>query len=147
MLRRNGALFSIGRAEFANHLPTGNADDQVRIYIRVRTPPLQEEIVAQLDTGAPWLILEPEVVNAVGLAGGGGLPVSLRTREGLMHGRLERTALILVADEGHSVEIEATVFVCDTWPKGNFVGYAGVLERLRFGIDSVTNSFFFGPVD
>ncbi len=146
MLSRNGATFSTGRAEVSDRLP-GDDDDQARIYVRVKAPPLEEEIVAQLDTGAPWLILKPEILEAVGLVGTGGAPASLQTRLGLMHGHLERTTLVLVADEGNSVEIDAAVFVCETWPKGNFVGYAGVLERVRFAVDSVTNSFFFGPVD
>jgi hypothetical protein len=52
----------------------------------------------------------------------------------------------LVSHEGDSIEIEATVFVSREWPSGNFIGYAGLLERIRFAIDPASNSFFFGAI-
>ena len=50
----------------------------------------------------------------------------------------------LVADEGDSVEVDSTVFVSVNGPAGNFIGYTGFLERIRFAIDPQDNAFIFG---
>jgi hypothetical protein len=55
--------------------------------------------------------------------------------------------LTIVADEGESCEVEATLFVSRDWAYGNFVGYSGLLERIRFAVDPGTNDFYFGVLD
>ena len=57
-----------------------------------------------------------------------------------------RAVTRLVAEDGESVEIEATVFVSPEWREGNFIGYSGLLERIRFAVDPDTNSFIFGAL-
>jgi predicted aspartyl protease len=144
MLKYDDMPFTTGRVTFYDQLP-GFEEPTPKIYLRIMASPLTQEIVVQLDTGAPWLVLDPEIAAAVGLMGGQGESQTLDTRWGRKHGRLERTSIILVADEGDSLEIEATAFVCQDWHEGrNFLGYTGVLERLKFAIDPTTNSFFFG---
>lgn len=52
-----------------------------------------------------------------------------------------------LAQEGHGIEIDATVFVPDTdsWGKfPSFLGLSDCLDRLCFAIDSSTQSFYFG---
>lgn len=145
MLTYKGNNFSVGRAEFLTSLP-GVSEGTSKIFLRIVPAPLDTEVFAQVDTGSPWLILEPEILAALDLLDTSGEPVSLKTRFGEMRGHLERTTITLLADEGESIDVDATVFVCAEWPAGmNFVGYTGLLERIRFAVDSGTSSFFFGP--
>jgi len=61
-----------------------------------------------------------------------------------VEGRLERTAVSILADEGDSLDIEATAFVSPDWKDVTFLGYSGLLERIRFAIDPRENLFYFG---
>jgi len=56
----------------------------------------------------------------------------------------------LLADVGEDLELQATVFVPDVeefW--GNFpafIGLTGFLERIRFAVDPLNNTFYFGSM-
>ena len=63
---------------------------------------------------------------------------------GVISGKLVRAVTKLVAEDGESVEVDSTLFVSRDWPAGNFIGYSGLLERIRFAVDPDTNSFIFG---
>ena len=67
-----------------------------------------------------------------------------RTRLGLIEGRLCKGWLTLLAEEGESLDLEATFFLSPQWQGGNFLGYEGALERIRFAIDPRENLFYFG---
>jgi len=139
-----GAQFALGRARFADELPSGQ-EQTAKIYVKLEAQALGGRIVAQLDTGSAWSVLHAEVAEAMNLLDGRGEIVTLRTRFGSFEGRLERIPLTIVADEGASLDIDATVWVSRDWPAGNFIGYAGLLERVRFAVDPGTNNFYFGP--
>lgn len=102
-------------------------------------------VFAQLDTGATWTILDTEIADTLSLLGGEGEPVTMSTRLGVVSGRLERTSLVIVADDGESISVEATILASPDWHAGNFLGYGGLLERVRFALDASDNSFYFGP--
>ncbi len=70
----------------------------------------------------------------------------MSTRLSIIHGRLVRAELQLIAEVGESLAINATVFVSRDWQGPNFIGY-GFLERVRFAIDpgQDQNHFHFGP--
>lgn len=108
-------------------------------------------IPAIVDTGAPWCILDPEVVDFVGT----GIQATYTPSEKLIirgelyEGRLLRMSLSLQSEIGDGVEVEATVFVptlapADIWPHPNFIGLDGFLTRIRFAIDPTENIFYFG---
>jgi hypothetical protein len=103
--------------------------------------------MAQLDTGAAWSVVDPETAAQVGVPGEG-TPIRLRTAFGEQRGRLTRTPITFLADEGDEIEVDATVFVPDPdepWPVGAlFLGYGGLLERARFALDPPANEFHFG---
>ena len=121
MLRLNGQDFTTGRATFLDRLPT-DAEATDKIYIKLRPGALETTILAQLDTGSPWSVLDPEIAQAVGL--------------------LDETGEPNLADEGDSLEVTATVFVSKDWPAGkNFVGYSGLLESIRIALDPQVNHF------
>ena len=61
-----------------------------------------------------------------------------------MEGILVRTPFTLVAEEGTSLRIDATVFISRDWQEGTFLGYGGMLERIRSAVDPRENDFFFG---
>jgi hypothetical protein len=89
-------------------------------------------------------MLDVEIADALSLLDGHGEPKTISTRLGDFDGRLERTSLQLLADEGDSLSIDATIWVSRAWRFGNFLGYGGLLERIRFAVDPVGNSFHFG---
>ena len=55
-----------------------------------------------------------------------------------------RAPVSLVADEGESLDLDATFFVSADWRHGTFLGYSGLLEWIRFVIDPYRNLFYFG---
>ena len=141
----DGVPFAVGRARFADELPSGE-EQTAKIYIKIEPQAFGHLIVAQLDTGSSWSILHVEVAEAMNLLDGQGEVVLLRTRFGPLTGRLVRTPISIIADEGSSLDIDATVWVSRDWPAGSFIGYGGLLERVRFAVDPGTNQFYFGPI-
>jgi hypothetical protein len=91
--------------------------------------------------------VQTEVAEALGLLGRDGEPASITSRHGEHQGKLVRVTAELVAEEGTSVQLESTVFVSDDWPAGTFIGYYGLLERVRFAVDPEQNQFHFGAFD
>ena len=53
---------------------------------------------------------------------------------------------MLHADEGESLDVEATVFQSPDWRGPSFLGYQGLLQRIRFAVDPETNLFYFGQI-
>ncbi len=97
-----------------------------------------------LDTGAPWSVLNAEVADDLELFDRDGETVTISSRMGTVQGKLVRAMTTLVAEDGDSLEVDSIVFVSRDWPAGNFIGYSGLLERIRFAIDPHDNAFIFG---
>ena len=135
--------FAAGRAEFVD-LPASQQGGTAKIYVRIEPESFGSPIDAELDTGATWSVLNAEVAEALDLLGGSGEPLKISTRLGEYPGRLERIRVDILADEGASLTVDATVWVSQDWPGGTFVGYRGLLERIRFALDPSDNSFYFG---
>lgn len=144
LLLPNNEQFSTGRTRFFDDAP-GGVEGTAKIYVKVEPEGFGAAILAQVDTGAAWSILTTEIAEAITLLNGDGEPVTIKTRLGDMRGRLENTQLTLLADDGESLEVRATVFVSRDWPAGNFLGYSGLLERIKFAVDPQQNLFYFGP--
>ena len=66
---------------------------------------------------------------------------------GNFRGKLVRVSVSLVADAGESLNLDATFFVSSEWAHATFLGYSGLLERIRFAIDPQRNLFYFGYGD
>src|SRR2546425_8452063 len=105
----DGTPFAVGHARFADRLPEG--EETAKVYVKIQPQALGDLIVAQVDTGAAWSIFHVEVADAMNLLDGEGEAVPLRTRFGRLTGRLERLQIIIVADEGTSLNVDATVWV------------------------------------
>lgn len=146
LLLPDGSLFAVGRVTFSDDAP-GLEEQTAKIYVKVQPEGLEAVILAQVDTGSAWSVLAREYAEVLALLDGEGEPIALSTRHGRIRGRLEKATLTIVADEGESLEVqEATVFVSREWPGGTFLGYSGLLDRLRFAVDPSNNSFYFGPL-
>ena len=144
MLRyRDGSEFTTGMSSYLDADP-GQRSETSRIHVKVEFDGVT--VLALLDTGASWSVLNAELAQALGLFERDGESVRISSRAGTINGKLVRVATTLVADEGESIEIDSTVFVSSDWPEGNFIGYSGFLEKIRFAIDPSSNSFVFGAL-
>jgi hypothetical protein len=118
-----------------------------RIYLEVKPGLFQGTVFAMVDTAAPWCIFEPRVGEFVRESFDEvSENVSLSTRLGTFGGRLYRGPLIVPALEGEPLDVEGTVFVSPDWRGPNFVGYQGLLQRIRFAVDPEANLFYFGRI-
>ena len=144
MLKLNGKSFAPNAAHYHEEDPSLESDQtsiHVEIIIQGRT---EIATLARLDPATPWVVLNAELTETLGL-GADGPDAHLQTAAGRMKGTLERFPIVLAAQQGQSLEIDATLFVCSEWRRGNFLGYSGLLERLRFAVDPATRRFYFGP--
>ena len=137
MLTLNGIPFTTGRATYRDLHPT-NVSGTSAIYVQVVLP-IQPGVsfYAMVDTGSPYCIFDTEIAEALGFSFNDGESIQLRTPYGEITGRIQRLMISLVAEQGDSLEIDASVFVTDDWRHGNFLGYSGLLERIRFAFDPV----------
>ncbi|MFL6193342.1 MAG: hypothetical protein ACJ75H_04180 [Thermoanaerobaculia bacterium] len=118
-----------------------------RIFIRVAPEPFPRPVLAMVDTAAPWCIFTPAVAWAIArYLEPVSAPVVLSTRFGRFSGVLHRGMLTLLADEGEPLEVDATIFLSPEWTGPNFIGYQGLLQRIRFAVDPEANLFYFGRI-
>src|SRR6266850_7478928 len=147
-LQLDGANFSGGRATFEDNLPSV-LGRSARVYVKIAVNGLAEPILVLLDTGAEYSVLAREVAEDVGLDTADGQATTIEHRGGSTPGKLIRTTVTMVADEGMSLDVDATVFVPDNgWPPGrSFIGYSGFLSHVRFALDPQNNDIYFGGYD
>jgi len=103
-------------------------------------------VTALLDTGAEWCVIPPSIAQRLGydLAPDPQLR-PLHSRFGLHRGRLERIGITFPAVDGEHLRVDSTCFVCEDWPgEVVIIGWKGCLERMRFGLDAATETFYFG---
>lgn len=137
----HGEPFSTGRARYLDH----DADlADVKVFVRIEPQGLDAPILAQLDTGAGWSVFDVEIAEALGLLNGDGEQISISTRLGNFNGRLEESTIRILAEDGDSLDVDARVFISQEWPGRTFLGYRGLLERIRIALDPQGNDFYFG---
>jgi hypothetical protein len=144
-------IFACGAIKYLDHY-ADNSD--VRIVIPIYFGNQSLPIPAVVDTGAPWCVLDPILIEKLGSDVEQLQPVHspLNIRGIAYFGWLYRVPMSLEASLGAGLEIEATAFVPDllageTWSFPNFIGLEGFLNRIRFAVDPATNLFFFGPLN
>ncbi|MEA2693217.1 MAG: hypothetical protein QOJ16_2604 [Acidobacteriota bacterium] len=143
MLRLKGEAFTGGRARFVDF--SGKLrEPTAKVFVKIRVSDWSDPVLAQLDTGAAWSVLEPEIASVIGVLDGSGDPERLVTRAGVRRGHLVDVPITFLADEGYSIDIEGRFFVDPEWPFGSFLGYTGLLDRIRFALDPPRNDFYFG---
>lgn len=134
-------MFASGRASYYDE-DVSRPSETARVHVRIDLEGVS--VFALLDTGSSWSIVNTELADELGLFDREGQDLDVSSRIGTFAGKLVRAKTTLMAEDGESVEIESTVFISREWPAGNFIGYAGLLERVRFAVDPGTNSFYFG---
>ena len=145
MLRFSRGLFATGRSKFLDRV-AWHHEPTAKIYVEILFDGLVQTVHAQVDTGAAWSILSPDLAGEAGIHAEEGRPVILSTRFGLQRGHILRIPFSIVADEGESLETEGTFFISPDWPPRQvFLGYSGLLDSIRFALDPQVNDFYFGP--
>lgn len=145
-----GDTFASGAIQY-RYRPGTPGERTPRIWLRLEIEGLP--VTAIMDTGAPYLVCSPDMAHKLQL----GPETSLGTERLLIRGfsvsgHLHRLNVRFHAEQGMSLDIEATTFVPDPdWQDrwGDFppfIGLGGCLERIRFAIDPTDDTFYFGPI-
>jgi len=146
----DGRPFARGAATYLDHLAT-KPETTPRIFVHVQIEHILTETV--IDTGAPYLVCDPEIADRLDLDPSSGYKVApLRIRGHTVDGTLHRLCLTLLAEEGDSLTLEVSAFVpClqpnQLWDLPYYMGLLGCLEWVRFAVDPTTNTFYFGAID
>jgi hypothetical protein len=133
-----------GSSHYQSVVAARTGDLLVAVFCRVGHRPVEH--LALPDTASHWCVLPPEVSSGLELDSDAPSDTFLLTRFGRISGYLIRLPATLVAAEGQDVEIEATWFVSPDWPGPLVLGWKGCLERMRFGFDPGSESFFFAEL-
>ena len=144
----DGRSFTTGVCSYWDQLSQEGAETP-RIIISIEIEGLQTHAV--VDTGGVYLVCDPEMSDLLDLNPGTGLVVTLNIRGSNYQGHLQRITVKMPAEEGESLDLEVTAFIPrlahgQEWQLPSFLGLHCCLERLRFAVDPVTNSFHFGPL-
>jgi hypothetical protein len=144
-LERGEAPFATGIARFRDSIIPRQAN--ARIYLQVTPADLPAPVYAMVDTAAPWCIFEPtigaEIIERLEVLEEA---VFLQSRLGTFQGTLCRGTVTIVAQEGKPLDVDAAIFHCPDWRGGNFLGYEGFLDRIRFAVDPHRNRFYFASL-
>jgi len=145
MLNLDGNRFTSGVATYYETDPSLGSD-QTSVHIQISVNGTEQIVTsARVDPATPWVILNAELNDLLGLRANRNNDIELHTLAGVKRGSLERFPITVSAENGLPLEIEATLFVCNDWARGNFLGYSGFLQRFRFAIDPTSCHFHFGP--
>jgi hypothetical protein len=147
----DGETFAVGAIKYI-YAPATDNETTNRIKLPI-TFEIEKsvEVLAVLDTGAPYPILDPAFAKAIGFSSELALDrISMRIRGMNLEGSLIRLNITLEAEQGRNLTVDATTFVPDSeFAWGNFpcfIGLSGFLERIRFAIDPNTDTFYFGSL-
>ena len=145
-----GEPFAIGGTGY-EYRPATSHETTPRLVLEVAIEGILAEAV--VDTGGVYLFCNPEIARRLALTPTEALSgvQTILFRGALVHGRLYRLSLTLLADEGEDVTIQTTAFVPEPEEAEHWgdmpclLGLYGCLERLRFAVDPRTEHFYFGP--
>ena len=151
MLRYNDedrSVFSTGYSPII-YRPATEQEITPRIFIQVSFQGM--ETTAFVDTGAPYLICDPEIASTIGLQPENGAPIkNVDVRGSQLNGHLHRLIVTLIAEEGEDLPVDATVFVPEMKPYQEWSAFPSILglntflDRIRFAVDPEQARFYFG---
>lgn len=143
--RADGSPFALSRVSYLDALPGGLTRRDAKVYVRIAVGSPAVKTTAMLDTGSTYSVLDADLADDLGAFDEADAPeLDMVTRHGLLRGRLIRRQVWLLAEEGESLEVDATFWVSRAWRSGHFLGYVGFLQRVRFALDPETNQLYFG---
>jgi hypothetical protein len=144
----DGQSFAIGAMPYS----IGGSDETAAGRLVIKLSVENVPIVAAVDTGAPYLICQPELARPLGpyLADPAG-EADLYIRGARFRGRLYLLSVTFRASQGDDPSTLATVFVpqldpWQVWEFPSFIGLTGMLDRMRFAVDPDASLFYFGPL-
>ena len=144
MTLANPPIFT-GKQTFQDDNPKyERSSSSVYLPLMVEVEGVIFDMLALVDTGAPYCIFDPEVAAMLGIRHDNGIRQVLESRAGSSTGSLHRVQVTVPAEVGDSLSLEATVFVPEAWPLGSFIGYSGLLQRISFAVTPHDNQFYFG---
>ncbi|MBO1351228.1 MAG: retroviral-like aspartic protease family protein [Hormoscilla sp. GUM202] len=143
----DGKTFATGACPYEYIRATEGDTNRIFLAVEVAGYPIE----AIVDTGAPYVILAPQVARAIGFQPADALErLTMLIRGMRLDGSITRFNMTLVAKRGENLDLQATVFVPDAeelWGDfPSFIGLSGFLERIRFAIDPLTDTFYFGSM-
>lgn len=100
-----------------------------------------------------YLVCHPAIAGRLALTPSEALSgvQGILLRGTIVHGRLYRLTLTLLADQGEDVMLQTTAFVPEPEEAEHWgdlpclLGLYGCLERIRFAVDPRAEQFYFGP--
>jgi hypothetical protein len=145
MLKLGQADFTCGRSRYMDVLRQA-PEPTAKIFVKISlVEDIDSSLWAQVDTGAAWSVLDPQIARRLGYLDSDGERIRLDTRLGRKQGTLVQIPFRFLADDGTPLDTEGTFFICPDWPPGRtFLGYSGLLDAMRFALDPQANHFYFG---
>jgi hypothetical protein len=145
MLRLGHAHFTCGRSRYVDVLREA-PEPTAKIFVKISlAEDIDSSLWAQVDTGAAWSVLDPQIARRLGYLNLDGERIRLDTRLGRKQGILVPIPFRFLADDGEPFDTEGIFFICPDWPPGRtFLGYSGLLDSMRFALDPQANHFYFG---
>ena len=140
--------FALGSTRFRRSFVPGSALARILIEIAIDGV----VAVAAIDTGGAFLVCDPEVGNRVGLRPASALGERVVNIRGQSYpGHLYRQTIEVPATRGSRLRFQGNVFVPElrpgeTWVLPSIMGFQGFLEFIRWAIDPLDDTFYFGPV-
>ena len=145
---RDGEAFATTASRYFTGRPDTPTEGRLLLKITIEGLPT----TAAVDTGAPYLVCDPALspLLAPYLTDPLGW-VSLGIRRETYQGELYLLTAEIIAHEGEGVRVQATTFIPrlspgQQWLLPSFIGWTGMLERLRFAVDPASDTFYFGPL-
>jgi len=146
----DGESFATGLTDY-NYRPATEQELMPRIMLQVMIQGL--EATAVVDTGAPYVVCTSEIARSINLDPATSLAeIRLLIRGVSISGRLYRLPITFLARQGDDLTVDATAFIPNVeWEASwgslpSFIGLSGCLERMRFAVDPVSDTFYFGPL-
>jgi hypothetical protein len=131
--------------------PATSHETTPRLVLEVAIEGILAEAV--VDTGGVYLVCHPAIAGRLALTPSEALSgvQGILLRGTIVHGRLYRLTLTLLADQGEDVMLQTTAFVPEPEEAEHWgdlpclLGLYGCLERIRFAVDPRAEQFYFGP--
>ena len=147
----DGELFATGATAY-QYRPATAHETTPRIILEVEIDGILTT-EAVVDTGGIYLVCRPQIARLLHVETAEAMsgPLSILLRGVVVHGRLYRLNLTLLAQEGDNLVIQATAFIPEPSEEEQWgdlpsiLGFYGCLERARVALDPRTETFFFGP--
>lgn len=146
ILLRSGEPFATGACRYFDAYPD-REERLARIYVQYQPEGVPFELLALLDTGAHYCLLNEDAARLTRRHLTTPLgEIAVRTAHGPVRGDLYAHRIRLIAEEGEPLDIESTLFLPPAWHGPSILGYTGSLDRMRFAVDPEINHFYFGPL-